>query len=192
MFCVEREHCFILEIRWCNERIQLEWKCFTECGREHSSHGQRHKYEERCGFGRSFWCVTYLAFCIDLLYKTAIFGPFFDITPYHRSTIFLSLEQRNQIYIMDWKQMHTLLIKRYGSVMRARSSLFTRKCIWLKSNIMEMILIELYIYLYMYKINRKIIISIGMPLVLEWSREQWMNRLVRDGDCVRIVIWFEM
>lgn len=34
VFCVEREHCFILEIRWCNERIQLEWKCFTECGRE--------------------------------------------------------------------------------------------------------------------------------------------------------------
>lgn len=99
VFCVEREHCFVLEIRWCNERIQLEWKCFTECGREHSSHGQRHKYEERCGFGRSFWCVTYLAFCIDLLYKTAIFGPFFDITPYHRSTIFLSLEQRNQIYL---------------------------------------------------------------------------------------------
>lgn len=126
--------------------------------REHSSHGQRHKYEERCGFGRSFWCVTYLAFCIDLLYKTAIFGPFFDITPYHRSTIFLSLEQRNQIYIMDWKQMHTLLIKRYGSVMRARSSLFTRKCIWLKSNIMEMIPIEKYTYFYMYKINRKIII----------------------------------
>lgn len=151
-------------------RSQLEWNCSPNVA-DRSQVEERHKYEERCRFGRSLDASHIWHFVlICCIYQRAICGhsvSFFSvyILLVIISAIFLLLRQCMAKFMVKNK-MHTSLIKRYGSVMRARSSLFIRKCIWLWSTVQQME--KYYDRNKLYKINRKIIISIGMPLVLEW------------------------